>query len=202
MTFDILRTVGQVAGLGGLALGILLLLYRDVIRLKVFRRLSADQSFRVIVLLLVLVWSVALAGLGGWAWLEAMEKQARRNASLPGDQEPGNEIERVQGQLRPIYFAAGSYSLSSYADKRLNEYAELLRGGQFSVVISGHSNEHEPVGNVRLGEARAERVKNRLMLLGVEPVLMTTESYGAERPLKAGFSLYNDRVEFKVSAIR
>jgi hypothetical protein len=36
METELLKAVGQIAGLGGIALGVFLLLYRDIIREKIF----------------------------------------------------------------------------------------------------------------------------------------------------------------------
>lgn len=63
---EILEIMGKVAGIGGLALGTLLLLFRDVIRKNIFSNLTRDQSYRLIRLILILVWSIALAGIAAW----------------------------------------------------------------------------------------------------------------------------------------
>jgi hypothetical protein len=62
MTADVLRVVGQVAGIGGIALGVFLLLFREVIRKKVFPMLTREQGYRLLRMVLVLVWSVAVLG--------------------------------------------------------------------------------------------------------------------------------------------
>jgi nitrate reductase gamma subunit len=69
MEHTILETVGKIAGLGGLALGVFLLLFRDVIRKKIFPNLTRSQAFRLLMLVLVLVWSVALAGIAAWVYV-------------------------------------------------------------------------------------------------------------------------------------
>jgi hypothetical protein len=70
MNTELLRTVGQIAGIGGIALGVFLILFRELIRKSVFPRLSARQASRLLTLIAVLVWSVALAGIGAWVWTE------------------------------------------------------------------------------------------------------------------------------------
>lgn len=59
MDAHILKIVGQIAGVAGIALGVFLLLFRDVIRKQIFSKLTRDQSFKLFALILVLVWSVA-----------------------------------------------------------------------------------------------------------------------------------------------
>ena len=64
-----LKIVAQVAGVAGIALAVFLTLYRDVIRKQIFPMLTKQQAFRLLTLVLVLVWTVALAGIGAWVWI-------------------------------------------------------------------------------------------------------------------------------------
>jgi hypothetical protein len=70
MELDVLRIVGQIAGIGGIALGVVLLLFREVIRKKIFPNLTKQQAYRLLRLLLVLVWCLALAGIAAWVVVE------------------------------------------------------------------------------------------------------------------------------------
>lgn len=67
---EVLETVGKIAGIGGLALGVMLLLFRDLIRKSIFPTLKKDDAYRLLRLITVLVWSVAIAGIGAWLWAE------------------------------------------------------------------------------------------------------------------------------------
>ena len=51
----LLEVVGQIAGIGGLSLGVLLLIFRDVIRKKIFPMLTKEQAYKLLKLLLILV---------------------------------------------------------------------------------------------------------------------------------------------------
>ena len=68
MELGILKTVGQIAGIGGISLGVFLLLFRDIIRKKIFPQLTKQQGFQLLILISILVWSIALAGIGAWVW--------------------------------------------------------------------------------------------------------------------------------------
>jgi hypothetical protein len=70
MDVTLLKTAGQIAGIGGIALVVPLLLYRDIIRKRIFPKLTKDQGYRLIRLIAVLIFMIALAGLGGWVWVE------------------------------------------------------------------------------------------------------------------------------------
>ncbi|WP_026451294.1 carboxypeptidase-like regulatory domain-containing protein [Aequorivita capsosiphonis] len=51
---------GKIAGLAGLALGVFLILFREVIRKNIFATLTKKQSYTIIILILVLVWSISV----------------------------------------------------------------------------------------------------------------------------------------------
>ena len=68
METELLKTLGQIAGIGGISLGVFLLLFRDLIRKKIFPILTKDQAFRLLRLIAILVWSIAIAGIGAWIW--------------------------------------------------------------------------------------------------------------------------------------
>lgn len=70
MSSDILQTVGQVAGIGGLAIGALLLVFRDVIRKNVFPTLKKDHAYGLLRLIVVLTFTIAALGIGAWVYTE------------------------------------------------------------------------------------------------------------------------------------
>jgi hypothetical protein len=68
MDTELLKTLGQVLGIGGLALGIFFLLFREVIRKSIFPTLKKDDAYRLLRLITVLIWSVAVIGIAAWVW--------------------------------------------------------------------------------------------------------------------------------------
>ena len=68
MDVGIVKVPAQVFGIGGAALGVFLILYRDIIQKKIFPGLTRQQAYRLLTLIVVLVWSVALAGIVAWVW--------------------------------------------------------------------------------------------------------------------------------------
>lgn len=71
METKLLSTLAQIAGIGGIALGVFLLIFRDVIRKRIFPTLTRQQAYRLLVLALVLSWSVAIAGIVAWLVVSA-----------------------------------------------------------------------------------------------------------------------------------
>jgi hypothetical protein len=60
------KTLGQILGIGGVALGVFFLLFRELIRKSIFPMLKKDDAYRLLRLISVLVWSVAVIGLAAW----------------------------------------------------------------------------------------------------------------------------------------
>jgi hypothetical protein len=67
-TTEVLKIVGQIAGIGGLALGVFLLLFREIIRKNIFPSLPADQAYRLLRLITLAVWSIAVVGIVAWVY--------------------------------------------------------------------------------------------------------------------------------------
>lgn len=63
---ETLKLLGQVAGIGGIAIGTSLVIFREVIRKNIFPQLSKADAYRVIRLISVLVWSITIAGIIAW----------------------------------------------------------------------------------------------------------------------------------------
>ena len=74
MSADLLKSLGQIAGIAGIAVGVLLVVFRDIIRKEIFPRLTKAQSFKVLTLIIITVWSVALVGVGAWVLVELKQR--------------------------------------------------------------------------------------------------------------------------------
>ncbi len=72
MDVQILQTVGAAAGLAGVAMGMILLLYRELLRKKIFPRLSQKDAYRLLRHIALLSWSVAMTGIISWGWSQAI----------------------------------------------------------------------------------------------------------------------------------
>src|SRR4029453_11586714 len=66
MNADLMKTLGEIAGIAGISVGVLLLVFRDIIRKEIFPQLTKPQGFRVLRLIIISVWTVALVGVGAW----------------------------------------------------------------------------------------------------------------------------------------
>ena len=66
MENEALEKLGQVAGIGGLSIGLLIIVFREVIRTKVFPKLTRKQAYQLLTLIVVLTWIAGIAGLFAW----------------------------------------------------------------------------------------------------------------------------------------
>lgn len=64
---DVLIKLGQVAGIGGISVGVLFLLFREFIRQEFFPNLDAGQAYNLLLLFMLFTFAVAIAGLATWA---------------------------------------------------------------------------------------------------------------------------------------
>ena len=60
---SILKTVGQVAGIAGLSIGMLVIVFREVIRKNIFPTLTKAQGFNLLLTIVVFSFIVAIVGL-------------------------------------------------------------------------------------------------------------------------------------------
>jgi hypothetical protein len=96
MDAELLKTLGQVLGIGGLALGIFFLLFREVIRKSIFPTLKKDDAYRLLRLISVLIWSVAVIGIGAWIWGD--RKAPANSVTTTGPQSP--VVQDTKGDVR------------------------------------------------------------------------------------------------------
>ena len=56
LQIETIKTFGQIAGIGGLSLGIFLFLFKEIIKKKIFPQLTKVQAYKIIRLMLILIW--------------------------------------------------------------------------------------------------------------------------------------------------
>ena len=94
MEAELLQTVGQIAGIAGLAVGALLLVFRQIIAKNIFPSLKKDHAYGLLRLISILVFTVALAGIGAWV---VVETDAAGRTATPRIETHGNGSPVVTG---------------------------------------------------------------------------------------------------------
>jgi hypothetical protein len=100
MDAALLETMGKAAGIGGLALGVFLLVFRDVLLKGTLSKLSGKDSFRLLRLVTILTFVVAVAGLGAWGWAETRDARGSAAIEAGRDVSAGSDLS-VSGGARP-----------------------------------------------------------------------------------------------------
>ena len=86
MDTELLKSLGQVLGIGGLSLGVFFMLFRELARKSIFPALKKDDAYQLLRLISVLIWSVTVIGIGAWIWGD--RQQAACPATTTGAQSP------------------------------------------------------------------------------------------------------------------
>lgn len=93
--YSLLEKIGQIAGIGGIALGVLLLIFKEVIRKNIFPNLNRKQAYNIIKLILILTFLVAIFGIAAWVWSETLKNGQKKAIDTHTPE---------QGKYRRIYF--------------------------------------------------------------------------------------------------
>jgi hypothetical protein len=128
MDAQILRILGGIAGLAGLAVGMILLLYREIVRKNIFPRLTQADAYRLLRTVTVLSWSVAMFGILCWVWSEEILHRGKATLTVPPSTPP--ELMIVAGTV---------------VDQSTN-----LGIGRATITVDGQSSTTEDSGNFRI----------------------------------------------------
>lgn len=131
--------------------------------------------------------------------IQAVDRDAASSADLLSD------ASGEGGPLEDIRFDYDSSELPAEARALLERHAQWIKGHPgLRVAVEGHCDERGTVEyNLALGDQRARAARDYLVSLGVDTALLTTVSYGKERPLDTGGGeaawARNRRAHFAVS---
>ncbi|MEE1868018.1 OmpA family protein [Pseudomonas auratipiscis] len=81
MEQNTLKLIVQVAGVGGLGLSVLLIIYREIIRKNIFPTLGKSHAYKIIMTIIGCTFIVSLAGLSSWVWIQTHPRNEEREAN-------------------------------------------------------------------------------------------------------------------------
>jgi peptidoglycan-associated lipoprotein len=113
--------------------------------------------------------------------VQAVDRELASSADLLSD------ASGEGGPLEDIRFDYDSAELTPDARAVLERHAQWIKSHPgLRVAVEGHCDERGTVEyNLALGDQRARAARDYLVSLGVDTTLLTTVSYGKERPLDA-----------------
>lgn len=109
------------------------------------------------------------------------------------------------GPLEDVRFAYDSAQLGDEARSLLERHAQWIKARRgLRIAVEGHCDDRGTVDyNLALGDQRSRAARDYLVSLGVDAAVLTTVSFGKERPLDSGTSeaawARNRRAHFAVS---
>lgn len=79
---EILKTAGQIAGIGGLSLAVLLILFREIIRKAIFPQLPKKDAYKLLRMIILLTFIITVIGMGGWFYVDRASKTIQDATTL------------------------------------------------------------------------------------------------------------------------
>jgi hypothetical protein len=76
MNADLIEAVGKYAGLAGFSLGLILLVFRTLLKSNIFPTLNNEQGYSLMRLLIVCTFSAGIIGVAAWTLTQPREKTA------------------------------------------------------------------------------------------------------------------------------
>ena len=123
----------------------------------------------------------------------------------PRPDENATLVPEGEFDLVPVYFGYDQATIPDSQFPALDAIVAFLEANpQQNVLVEGHCDERgSKAYNLALGERRAQAIRNFLIHKGVDPVRVSTSSYGSEMPAEPGHTesswSKNRRAEFKFS---
>lgn len=99
---DFITEWGKIAGMAGLALGVFLLLFREVIRKNIFSKLTKKQSYTIIIVFMLLVWTLSILSIIQYT-SGTSENSSQLTVLVHGEKGKDDLVLTNRGKVRLIY---------------------------------------------------------------------------------------------------
>jgi hypothetical protein len=191
MEEHVLIAVGKVAGIGGLALGVFLLLFREVIRKRIFPKLPHTDAYRLIRQFMFLTFGLAVFGLGSWVYITVLATPHAGAHASPKRLPPVSDISGAwAGDVKyswgdtyheDFIFTVGGHEVSGSATYTTAPHP--LTDG----VVSGKNVTFRTVSFTEVNGQRYKEkhlYKGTINETGIDFVLETDSDYDAPPPVR------------------
>ena len=78
---DLLKSLGEIAGIGGIAVGVALFLLRDIIAKAL--RVESEKAYRLLRLIAIFAFTIGLVGMGVWGFSGSGNQTATHGPTSP-----------------------------------------------------------------------------------------------------------------------
>lgn len=128
MNLEALSQLGKIAGIAGICVGAMVIIFSGLLKNTVFKGMSQQHSYRIVRLIVMFAGIMAIAGLGSWVYLDILKNQTQQTASLNTRYITGKVI---SDQQQPVSLANVKVEQDpSFFDKS-------DQGGQFALELRG-----------------------------------------------------------------
>lgn len=137
MEANFFKTLGQIAGIGGISLGVLLFILRGIIRKKIFPKFKNEKlAYRLLRLIVIVVWSVAIIGIAAWVITSIFNKSPGdtitiSNTDFSGDTHFANSSLILNQYRQEHGEALDDKNLKSEIERGMN----LIKGGIYEQAL-------------------------------------------------------------------
>ena len=189
MEIQLLQAVGKIAGIGGLALGVFVLLFEEVIRKNIFPMLSDDHASGLIRQFMYLTFGVAVFGIAAWTFVALKTPSA---SAAPVRPVHSGAIGLAGTWKAPVKYNWGETYTETFRfevlGQELQGTASYLTGphGIIDGKIDGNRLSFQTTSYSELNEKRYQekhRYRGTLSSDAIEFVLDTDSGYDAPPPL-------------------
>lgn len=134
---DILKIFGQIAAPAGVAIGAFLYIGRDILAKNIFPTVTKDHAYRIIIAIALMAWSIALAGIGSWTYVEAIAKKEKDEKSKQDTEAPITKMQKeLLERIRLATERAQQAALRAReAESEADRYAAIARSSPTSELV-------------------------------------------------------------------
>ena len=146
MDLEVLKMLGQIAAPVGIAVGAFLFIGRDIVAKNIFPKLTRERAFKLILVLAFMAWTVALAGIGAWAYVETQTVRPKIQTEDPSEPaEEGSVAQALDSQLDSflLELRCGASSLLDVELERLLRFAEENEGELVKADVTFYTSDCE-----------------------------------------------------------
>ncbi|MGA9575313.1 MAG: tetratricopeptide repeat protein [Lysobacterales bacterium] len=146
MNMEVLKSVGMVAGIGGVALGVMLLVLRDIIKKNIFPKFKVEKNaYRLLRLIVVSVWTVALLGIVVWGVTAVMNGREGDTINVNNNNYSTDMVFADYKVIVNQYQEIHGQKLPAELMGELRKAINLLKGGQYKAALPAFQQLSEAV---------------------------------------------------------
>jgi hypothetical protein len=135
---SILKTMGLIAGIAGLSLGVLLIVLRGIIRKRIFPKFKNEKlAYRLLRLIVIVVWTVAIVGIAAWVITTLFAKGPGDNITVTNNEYNGDIHLDVGGVILNQYQKFYGKPLEDKVLKdEIKRATNLIKGGIYEDALT------------------------------------------------------------------